>query len=101
MIKLSSGRRKISWIAGSCQSRESHHAMNARGKRRPKKTAKAIGRFITREVHQLKRLARDLNTVWVGEHAGLGEQVAAIIEAARPVSYPGISNQAGELLQAL
>jgi hypothetical protein len=75
--------------------------MAKRRRRRVLKKVKALGRFISREAHELDRLTRSLNTRWIGPRAPLGDAVAEIIEANRPVSYPGVSGRAGTLFEAL
>jgi hypothetical protein len=75
--------------------------MIARGRRRAKRKPGALGSFISREARELERLTNHLTGRWVGEHAQLGEQVAAVIEAAAAVPYPAIARRAGELFMAI
>lgn len=43
----------------------------------------------------------ELNGVWINASAALGEQVAAVIEAAAVVPYPGVPRRAAALFAAL
>lgn len=76
--------------------------MDPRRRRGAKKKAIALRSFISsQEAHELKRLVHELNEVWISERAALGEQVAAVIEAAAVVPYPGVPRRAAELFAAL
>src|SRR5262249_37001407 len=75
--------------------------MAPRRRRPAQKKANALSSFISAQARQLDRLVRYLNTRWIGPHAQLGTEVAAIIEANRPVVFPAVGGRAGELFRAL